>query len=172
MWLTIFGAAAQAQTSPGATRGTRRLDVFGEGSWRTTQYHSQNLWGANIGAEVSIYRWVGLRGELDLTAPQDYLSYKYQLSEKDLFVGPIVKFHKGRFYPFGYALPGITRLIYPSTNFHDSEVGLALGGGTDYALSNRLSLRPIDFRWTAASIGSIPDRKEVSISAGLVLQVF
>jgi hypothetical protein len=100
------------------------------------------------------------------------MANRYQLSEKDFFVGPIVKFRKGPFRPFGYALPGLTRIIYPTTNFHDTEVGITLGGGTDYAITNRLSVRPVDLRWIAEAIGAPPNRKEVSISAGLVLRVF
>jgi hypothetical protein len=63
-------------------------------------------------------------------------------------VGPRVPIHRfGRFDTYGKVLVGVGRMTFPLDYGHGSFTALAYGGGADYRLSRKLTIRAVDFEY-------------------------
>lgn len=81
--------------------------------------------------------------------------------------GPVVKFSVSKFQPFVEALVGLS---YASkTKASQTAFATQFGGGIDYALTSKLSLRPIevDYVWTDYGNSAVSN-STYKMSSGLV----
>jgi hypothetical protein len=146
----FFSAALSlhAQVVPAATAGTFRLDAGALGSVFQPDYAGEGiaqespnrLYGPGAYVDVRFSRWVQLEGEARWLNFNEYLG----INEDTYLVGPrvpIVTFHG--LTPYGKVLVGMGGGSF--LNGHSFV--LDYGGGVDYRLSKRFTLRCIDFEY-------------------------
>lgn len=85
-------------------------------------------------------------------------------------IGPKVPIHQfGRAQIYGKALIGIGKMTFPNKFGYGSFTALAFGGGVDYRLSRKLTLRAVDFEfqdWPRFLAGSSLYPYGVSVGVG------
>jgi len=132
-----------------------RPDVPGslapDGSDKTIQSLLGNVLGWSSNATINLNRFFGLTGEIsayyknfDISIPD--LAAKANLNLYTFLGGPTFKARKGAFEPFGHVLVGAGRPganIGDSTDFHETGLVIAGGGGLDVVVNDRLGIRAI-----------------------------
>ncbi|MDE3186085.1 MAG: hypothetical protein KGM96_01010 [Acidobacteriota bacterium] len=152
--LMCAGAAAVcAQAVPSAFRSQRSFTVGGMGSIFQPDYAGggvaqagpNRLVGIGAYADLKLTRWVQVEGEARLLRFNEF----HNIYQDNYLIGPRVPIHTylGRITPYGKVLFGFTNMNfeYNVTTCRCSTI--AYGGGADVALTNRLSLRAIDFEY-------------------------
>jgi hypothetical protein len=96
--------------------------------------------------------------------------------------GPRIMFRRQRFTPFVHAMFGGVRDGIGSTTLtilgtsvttpavSSTGFGMAMGGGIDVNLSDKLALRVPQFDWTPAHIGGVWEKNIIRIGIGLVIK--
>ncbi|MGA3035480.1 MAG: outer membrane beta-barrel protein [Terracidiphilus sp.] len=137
-----------AQVAPAATSGTFSVNAGGLGSVSQPDYAGEGiaqtspnrLYGAGAYVDLRFNRWVTLEGEGRWLTFNEYL----KINEKTYLVGPripIGDFH--RFTPYGKVLVGMGNGSFLTGH----TFVLAYGGGLDYRLSKRFTIRCADFEY-------------------------
>ncbi len=148
--MVLFSAAvaAHAQVVPSATSSSFTLtagalgsafqpDYAGEGIAQTSP---NRLYGAGAFVDARLSRWVDIEGEARWLRYNEYLG----INENTYLIGPrvpIVTYH--RFTPYGKFLVGMGNGSFLSGN----TFVLAYGGGVDYRLGRKFTLRAFDFEF-------------------------
>jgi hypothetical protein len=148
--MVLFSAAvaAHAQVVPSATSSSFTLtagalgsafqpDYAGEGIAQTSP---NRLYGAGAFVDARLSRWVDIEGEARWLRFNEYLG----IDENTYLIGPlipIVTVH--RITPYGKFLVGMGNGSFLSGN----TFVLAYGGGVDYRLSRKFTLRAFDFEY-------------------------
>jgi hypothetical protein len=146
----VFSAAStlQAQVVPQATSGGFTLDAGGFGSIFQPDYAGEGiaqtspnrLYGAGGYADARFSRWVQLEAEGRWLDFNEYLG----INENTYLIGPripIVTYHK--LTPYGKVLIGMGSGSFLTGH----SFVVAYGGGVDYRLSRRFTLRCFDFEY-------------------------
>ncbi len=92
----------------------------------------------------------GFRRYLQFEAEGRWLRFnQYQnIYEDNYLIGPRIPIRKyGRFTPYGKALFGWGKMNFQYNYAYGRFADIALGGGVDYDLTPKLSLRAIDFEY-------------------------
>ena len=153
----LLGAAAlsaRAQVAPAATKSGLSLSAGGLGSVFQPDYAGtyvaqtspNRLYGVGAYFDLKFSRWVQLEGEARWLRFNQYQG----INENSYLIGPKVPIHTFHGWtPYGKVLVGIG-----DGSFISGQAGaLAFGGGVDYQLTHRLTLRAFDFeyqRWSVA----------------------
>jgi Outer membrane protein beta-barrel domain len=171
---------ARAQVEPSATRAQSTLTVGAIGSVFQPDYSGNNgvfvsgsapnaLWGVGGYVDFNIRRWIGIEAEGRWLHFNQYAD----IYQNNYLIGPRVQIKRyGKFTPYGKALFG-----YGSMNFVDNLAygrfaDIALGGGVDYDLSRKISIRAFDFEyqlWPNWVNGTL---KPYGASVGVAYKVF
>jgi opacity protein-like surface antigen len=102
------------------------------------------LIGAGTYVDLHFTRWIQIEGEARWLRFNEY----YGGNEDTYLIGPKVPIRQfGRATAYGKAMIGLGKMNFPLNAGHGSFTALAYGGGIDYKLSRRLSLRAIDFEY-------------------------
>ena len=146
-------AAACAQVVPSATRSQLSFTVGGMGSIFQPDYAGggvaqagpKRLVGIGAYADLKLTRWVQLEGEARLLRFNEF----HNIYQDNYLIGPRVPIHTyyGRITPYGKVLFGFTNMNFEYNVTKCRCSTIAYGGGADVALTNRLSLRAIDFEY-------------------------
>jgi opacity protein-like surface antigen len=137
----LFTNSAHAQVVESADGPGRALWVGGEYSNIHAGFpyqSSQRLWG--IGAFVDYH----LNSYLDVEAESRFLRFNslYGESEDNYLAGPRYLVERfGRFQPFAQCLIGIGKMQYPFNIGSGQYLAVAPGGGMNYRISRRWTLR-------------------------------
>ncbi len=147
--------SAHAQVAPAATGRTFSLDAGGLGSMFQPDYAGngfaetspKRLYGAGAYVDVHFTRWVQIEAEGRwLRFNQYYPPYSTTgIDENTYLIGPripIATFHK--MTPYGKFLVGLGNGSFLEDG---NALVLAYGGGVDYRLTRRFTLRAFDFEW-------------------------
>jgi Outer membrane protein beta-barrel domain len=140
--ISAAAISARAQVVPAATSNSFTLtagalgstfqpDYAGEGIAQTSP---NRLWGVGAFVDMHFNRWVQLEGEGRWLHYNTYLG----INQNTYLIGPripIVTYH--RFTPYGKFLVGMGNGSFLA----GSTFVMAYGGGVDYRLSRRFSLR-------------------------------
>ncbi len=147
------GVAARAQVAASATRGQLSLTAGGEGSVFQPDYAGNGIAEssptplAGVGAylDMRFTRWVQIEAEGRWLHFNEYGG----INENSYMIGPRIPILTiGRFTPYGKALFG-----WGSGSFLSGRAGaMAFGGGLDYQLSSRFTLRAFDFEYQRWSV--------------------
>lgn len=165
-------AAAQAVES--AT--TRQLSltaggfgsVFNPGDSGNQFYQSGSNYLIGLGTYVDVHfsRWVQIEAEGRWLRFNEYNGE----SMDHYLVGPRVPIHQfGRFNAYGKVLIGVGKMTFPYGYGHGSFTALAYGGGVDYRMSRKLTIRAGDFelqQWPKWLPGSALYPWGVSVGVG------
>jgi hypothetical protein len=126
---------------PGATFPQQVLNRFG--SW--------SAGGGGAGADFRLGRFA---------FGQPALGARYTIStgnfatETTYMFGPELHYEFGKFHPYGDFMIGKGDIKYDSTNFNDDSIVYEFGGGVDYHLTHRWSIRMVDFQYQLWDLGS------------------
>jgi hypothetical protein len=173
-FLLVFAAgalAARAQVVPAATSRSFTLNAGGFGSAFQPDYAGNGiaqtspnrLYGFGAYVDLRLSRWVGVEAEGRWLHYNQYLG----INENTYLIGPrvpIITFH--RWTPYGKALVGIGSGSF----LNGRTTALAFGGGVDYRLSRKLTLRAFDIEYQRWSVA--PTLWPYGGSVGLSYRVF
>jgi hypothetical protein len=165
--LTMAGEA-NAQVAPQATSGGLRLSAGGTGSGFYEQYGQQKLLGAGAFVEADLSHGLGVVAEgkwLEWHQVNDVHVETYSAG---------LRYHMtfGRWQPYAKGLIGWGDFNFPFNYAHGSYLTWAAGGGVDYHLKGRLSIRAADVEyqnWPQFTYGSMTS---VGVSAGVKVGIF
>lgn len=137
---------ARAQVVPSAYRQRFTLNVGGMGSVFQPDYAGNGIpqeapnrlygWGTYV--DLGLRRWVQIEAEGRWLRENRYLN----IDEDNYLIGaraPIGTYH--RFKPYGKVLVGYGRMNFQYNYAYGRFLDVALGGGTDYELTRRISAR-------------------------------
>jgi hypothetical protein len=106
------------------------------------------------------------------------------LNSYQFLFGPRIAFRGPRVTPFVHAMFGgvkegigsfsitdpITGLTISTPSVSSTGLGMAMGGGLDVNLSDRLALRVPQFDWTPMHVGGIWEKNVIRIGIGIVVK--
>jgi len=153
LFCIVLGSAAiaSAQVEPSAT--TRQFTLtaggFGSGfepgaSQLTTDNSAQYLLGIGAYVDVRFSRWVQIEGEARWLRFNEY----YGEHQDNYLIGPRLPIHRfGRATVYGKALIGYGKMTFCCGWGYGTFTDIALGGGVDYKLTRKLSVRAIDVEY-------------------------
>jgi opacity protein-like surface antigen len=111
---------------------------------------AENNFGAAAYIDLKVNRWIQLEAEsrwLRFTLSSPVAGLK-QDSQDNYLVGPRFPLHHfGKATPYAKALFGYGRLPFSTYYSPDPNSLLAYGGGLDYRLTRKISIRPVDFEY-------------------------
>ena len=112
------------------------------GSWNAT--------GGGVGADFRLGRFAF--GQPALGFRYTYSSGNFAKETTYMF-GPELHYEFGKFRPYGNIMFGKGDITYP-TKFEDDSIVYQFGGGVDYHLSHRWSVRLVDFQYQFWNLGT------------------
>jgi len=156
--IALITLPALAQVRPDAYRVGHKINVGGEYALYDSDYfggnHSLNKSAISVYGNYSILngRWP-VAGEINFTKMVS--SVGLGGSEYSLLIGPTVGRHFGRLEPFAKAGLGIGHFTLQGapTQQLGTHLAVGFGGGLEYHLTRRITLRPVDYtyeRWNFA----------------------
>jgi len=170
----VFAAgalSARAQVAPAATTRTFRLDAGAMGSVFQPDYANggvaetspNRLYGVGAYVDARVSRWVAIEAEARWLRFNEYQG----IGENSYLIGPKVPIHNFHGWtPYGKVLYG-----WGSGSFLNGRASaLAFGGGVDYRLTRKLTLRAVDFEYQRWSVA--PTLWPYGGSVGLSYRVF
>jgi opacity protein-like surface antigen len=155
--LALAPAALLAQAAPAVRDGIPPLTVGGYYSYFSPDYNPNNLSGAGVYVDwnLRLLKRIGVEGEARwLRFNQTQGSY-----EDNYLVGPRYARRYGKFVPYVKFLMGAGELEFNSNEGHGGYFAMAPGGGVDYRVTRKLSIRLIDYEyqfWPSALGGGLP----------------
>ena len=178
--LLCLGAAiaAHAQSAESATARTFSITAGGmasgfypnDGSSQAYGPGTDHLIGLGTYVDVHFTHWVQVEAEgrwlrLDESAGEHQDHY---------LIGPKVPIHQfGRAGLYGKALIGIGKMTFPNNYGYGSFTAFAFGGGIDYKLSRRVTLRAVDFEFQDwPNFLSSTSLYPLGVSVGMAYKVF
>jgi opacity protein-like surface antigen len=174
-FLSLCGGVAHAQETP-------KLDVFAGYSYirenpgpRSGDSFSLN--GGSASVTYHIKDWIGGVADFGGYHNGDILGTGVDGTLSTYLFGPRVSYRSYKhFTPFGEALFGAAHAgasIAGGTLGSHNAFAMAIGGGVDYRLTNRFSLRPlqVDYLLTRFSEGSLNNQTQNNLraSTGIVI---
>jgi opacity protein-like surface antigen len=142
-------ASRQASITIGGTASIFQPDY--EGAWTSqpsagyyypvAQAGSYPLFGAGAYVDVKFTRWVQIEAE------GRWLRFNQfdGIYQDNYLIGPRVPIHRfGKATVYGKALIGDAKMHFDSLGDHGEFTTLAFGGGVDYKLTKRFSIRALD----------------------------
>lgn len=148
--LLLFPILLHAQAVSPVSPKLATISVGGYFSFGQTDYGQNHAFGPGAYADFDYRIWrnvgVGLEGEAR------FLNFNTRggLKEQNFIGGPRVTYTLGsRWQPYVKFLIGGSRFYYPSFISKDAYTytTYALGGGIDYHLNDRWTIRPADFEY-------------------------
>ncbi len=167
--LACGSVVVRAQVAPTAKTGQFSLSAGGEGAIFQPDYAGgpiaqsspSHLAGLGAYADVRFTRWVQIEAEGRWLHFNEYGG----INQNTYLIGPRIPIHTyfNRLTPYGKALFG-----FGSGSFLSGRAAaMAFGGGVDYQLSRRFTLRAIDFeyqRWSVLPTAIHPYGESVGLS--------
>jgi hypothetical protein len=153
LFVLIFSAAfAHAQVVESAT--ARQFTITAGALGSAFNPHDSNagayaggtnyLVGPGTYVDVHFTHWFQLEAEARWLRFNEYVGEH----QDNYLLGPKIPIHRfGRFDLYGKAMVGFAKMTFPYNYGYGTFTALAYGGGVDYRLSQKLTLRPIDFEF-------------------------
>jgi outer membrane protein with beta-barrel domain len=175
--LCAWAGKAHAQVVASATRSPLSLSAGGMGSIFQPDYDGTGV------AEQSATPLIGLGAYVDLRV-RHWIQFEAEgrwlrfnqfenIYEDNYLIGPKVPIHETRrFRPYAKALIGYGKMNFQYNFAYGHFTDVALGGGVDMPLGNRLSLRAADFEyqiWPNWINGTV---KPYGVSVGVAYRIF
>jgi opacity protein-like surface antigen len=137
-------AAAKGQVAPAVTYPKYSFQLGGEFSIYKPDYGPQNLYGFGAYADLDFHRWIGIEAE---SRALFLNKYGGKLQTYTGGGGPRIFYRYGKFTPYAKVVVEFGSITFPNHTFdHATMVLYGIGGGLDYNLSHRVSVRG-EFQW-------------------------
>ena len=135
----LAASTAKCQVAPAVTYPKYSFQLGGEFSVYKPDYGPQNLLGFGAYADLDFRRWIGIEAE----GRSLFLNKYGDKLEMNTGGGGARFFHRyHQFVPYAKVVVEFGSITFPSHTFdHQTLVLYGVGGGTDYNLSHRVSLR-------------------------------
>ncbi|HUN84435.1 MAG TPA: outer membrane beta-barrel protein [Terracidiphilus sp.] len=171
------GISARAQVAPSATLNRMTITAGVLGSGFQPDYagngvaESASNWLIGPGAYVDVRfsRWVQAEAEGRWLRFNQFAN----IYQDNYLIGPKVPIHNfGRFTPYGKVLFGFSKMNFQYNYAYGRFTDIAYGGGVDMKLSDRWTLRPVDFeyqQWPNWINGSL---NPYGVSVGIGYKIF
>ena len=185
----LVSAVAFAQDHP-------KAEIFGGYSYlRLRSGIDQNLNGWNAALTGNFNRFLGITADfagnygsetVDTTIGGVTTRVGADIKNYTFLFGPQIGYRAGKVRPFGHALFGaghvsldptatvggisIPSSVFGGLSLSDTAWAMALGGGLDFALSPRFSIRPVQADWLRTNYFSTT-QNNFRYSAGIVLNL-
>src|ERR1700739_3085935 len=148
---------AHAQVEPSAHRPQSSLSVGAMGSVFQPDYAGGNLsstfapgsapnalWGVGGYVDYTFRRWIGIEAE----GRWLHFNQFENIYQNNYLIGPRFPIKRyGKFTPYGKALFGYGSMNFAFGQAQGRFADIALGGGVDYDLSKRITVRVFDFEY-------------------------
>ena len=146
---SLFGVTARAQDTP-------KFDVFAGYSYvrenpSTSGIDGFNLHGGSASIAYNANHWLSAVADFGGYHSGDILGTGVDGTLSTYLFGPRVTYHRdSRIAPFGQVLFGVAHiggsngLAFSSSN---NSFAMTIGGGVDYKLSHRFSIRPVQVEY-------------------------
>lgn len=176
-WIAFFSillpavTASHAQVVASATSQRYSVTVGGLGSFYQPNYAGAgiaqdsptHLYGIGAFVDLRVNRWVQIEARGNWLRFNQYLA----ISEDSYLIGPRLPLHRfGRATPYAKALVGLGSGSY----LDGIAFAYAYGGGVDYRLTKKISVRAIDFEYQQWR--TTPALSPYGFSAGISYKVF
>ncbi len=133
--LTITAGGLFSGFNPGSGLIGPGLQASGGGNY---------LLGLGTYVDVHFTHWIQIEGEARWLRFNQYAGEH----EDNYLIGPKVPIHQfGRANVYGKVMIGLGKMTFPNNYGYGTFTALAYGGGVDYKLTRKLSLRAIDFEY-------------------------
>ena len=149
--LGILGLPLYAQDAP-------KAELFG--GYQFIHDSGINLSGFNAAIEGNISKNVGIVGDLTYGRNDTF-------GEFNFLGGPRISYRTDKVRIFGEALLGLVRVGTPGQR--DNGFGFAFGGGVDFALNEKVSIRPVRFDFLEGHVKG-EWGNQILYSAGIVFK--
>ncbi len=164
-----LASTALAQVAPASYGGNQRVTVGGTVSGFELDYGQRKLGGAGVFVDANFNdRW-GIQGEANWLWVHQFADTHFST----YLGGPRLTFNtRGNFQPYVKGLVGGGLFNFPYSYAHGSYFVAAGGGGLDYHIAPRISLRLADFEyqyWPQFSFGAI---HPYGVSVGVEYHLF
>ena len=148
----LIAASARAQVVESASR--RQLTItagalgsaFNPNDGNNPYYvgSTSYLFGLGAYVDVRFTHWIQLEGEARWLRFNEFLGEH----QDHYLIGPKVPIHQfGRANLYGKVLIGVGKMTFPYDYGYGNFTALAYGGGVDYRLSRKFTLRAVDFEY-------------------------
>ena len=161
----MFCFSATAQDTP-------KVELFGGYSYAGS---GSNGFDASIAANVN--EWFGLVGDVGGQYTRlDDQGFTEKIRAHSFLFGPKFSVRRKRAVPFVHALFGVSKLktetneFGPLLSFSDTSFAMALGGGVDVKVNDRLAIRVVQIDYLRTNFFGESQNKG-RISAGIVLRL-
>ena len=164
MGLNIFCQTTKAQNIATAKGPGSYIAVGGGISGFQADYGQRTIYGGMLFAEINPTWRFGFEGEAR------YLRFNRfeDVTETNYLVGPRVMLKPGPFRPYVKFLVGAGRITLPMGYAHGTFFSYAPGGGMDYIVGDRVTLRVIDFEYQLwPGFSSYGELRPYGISTGI-----
>jgi hypothetical protein len=150
--LLSAAATAHAQAAESATArqftitAGGMVSAFNPNDSNNSAYATGSNYLIGLGTYVDVHfsHWLQVEGEARWLRFNEY-SGEHQ---DNYLIGPKIPIHSfGRWDLYGKAMIGFGKMTFPYNYGYGSFTALAYGGGVDYRLSRKLTLRPADFEF-------------------------
>lgn len=142
---------------------------------------SQSVWlqGGSIELGADMWRGFGIAADVTGLHTSSIAGTGVSFSEVVATFGPRYRWHNGhRLSAFGEALVGEGDAFYslvpgqPVAQSSTNSLALKIGGGADYAVSQRVGIRVLDVAWSRTQFTNSTDaiQNDVRIGAGVVVK--
>ncbi len=167
--LCLGGArTAQAQVAAAGDAGGLELSAGAAGSGFSLEYGQRKMLGITGFVDADTHRRIGIEAEgrwLEFHQTANVHAETYS-------IGPRYHINVGRFQPYAKGLVGFGNFNFPYNYAHGRYLVITAGGGLDYRLGKRLTLRAADFeyqKWPQFDFGSM---SSVGLSVGFRVRIF
>jgi len=152
--LALLPAALFGQAAPAVRGGVPPLWAGGYLSDFHSDYSPDRLLGVGVYVDWNLFGKLGAEGEARwLRFHQDLGTH-----EDNYLVGPRYSYRRGKYVPYVKFLMGAGELNFPSGEGHGGYFAMVPGGGLDYRLNYRFTVRG-DYEyqfWPSAPGGGLP----------------
>jgi hypothetical protein len=166
---------AQAQVVPAADAGGARLSVGGTASGYYLGYGELKIFGASAFVDADTLRRFGVEGEarwLVFHLKADQVGPHADEHASTYLAGPRYHLNIGRFHPYVKTLVGLGQFNYPYNYGQDNDLVVAPGGGLDFRLNRRISLRAADIEYQIWPQFHYGQMSSFGVSSGIRVRIF
>jgi hypothetical protein len=159
-----------------------RAEIFGGYSYLNEDWENfanrSGMQGWDAAATINVYPWLGVEGNVGGNYQRNCIGAAGLTCFAYTFMGgpKITAYRSGNITAFGHGLVGLGGLTMTlaGSPLTWRDLAWAAGGGVDYALTNRISVRfgPVDYLRTQymQSLGGT-HQSNIRVSAGVVLRI-
>ena len=168
MALLLCGRQAVAQAVPTATGPGTGITVGAMGSYYNVNYGQRDVGG------VALYADTNLTWRIGLEAQAQSLRFGEEFGKRtDTYLaGPRYSWHNRRLQPYAKVLVGLGRFRAPYGYGDATSFVIAPGGGVDFKLAERLTVRLVDVQYQAWPNFPLGSTHPYGVNAGISIEVW